>query len=86
MASTDNASAAIGDKAVIGPRGRFTYGHWLQPMINANDQASTETAEPEPTLPEAPSDRTRGRPRVNKVRDASATEVNASRTSLVNHC
>jgi hypothetical protein len=79
MASTDNASPTIGDGVVMRPRRRNTgtYGHWLQPIINTNDQASTATAEPQPLPAPTPSGRGRGRPRVNKVvRDASAIEVN----------
>jgi hypothetical protein len=76
MDSTYDTSAIIGDEVVMRPRRRATYGHWVPHIIDTNDQSGPEIkhSQPAPTL--APSGRGRGRPRVNKVRDASAIEVN----------
>jgi hypothetical protein len=61
------------------PGRRFGYGHWLQPIINANDRANIvpedQGAPASPSPPPPPPRRGRGRPPVKKLRDDSAIEV-----------
>jgi hypothetical protein len=60
---------------------KFGYGHWLQPIIMANDETTSERegeAEQEDGRGERhvnPPRRGRGRPRVTKPRNESAVEV-----------
>jgi hypothetical protein len=63
---------------------KFGYGHWLQPIIMANDETTPVTAEREDEAEQEdarearhvdPPRRGRGRPRVSKPRNESAVEV-----------
>jgi hypothetical protein len=77
--SNNTPYADLRDDDIVQVGKRFGYGNWLQPIINANDQCRTETHVPmddqvETTQPSRR--RGRGRPRVTKLRDESAVEVN----------
>ncbi|KAF1840246.1 uncharacterized protein K460DRAFT_410846 [Cucurbitaria berberidis CBS 394.84] len=75
MSSNSTPYPDIRDDAVVRPGGRFAYGNWLQPIINANDQSVSETAaESQPIDAPAPTRRGRGRPRITKPRNETATE------------
>lgn len=65
------------DDEVVRAGGRFGYGHWLSPIVNANnmESSSPEAAAPSESGEAAAPRRGRGRPRVNKARDESAIEV-----------
>jgi hypothetical protein len=76
MDFTYDTSAIIGDEVVMRPRRRAAYGHWVPHIIGTNDQSGPETESSQSAPELALSGRGRGRPRVNKVRDASAIEVN----------
>jgi hypothetical protein len=77
MSATNRTTTEIPNADVVPPRGRFGYGAWLQPMINANDRSDTVSGDqgelPSPPLPQR---RGRGRPPVKKPRNDSAIEVN----------
>ncbi|KAH7392449.1 hypothetical protein DE146DRAFT_758170 [Phaeosphaeria sp. MPI-PUGE-AT-0046c] len=59
----------------IRPGRRFGYGHWLQPIINANDRADSVSEDQcAPVSPSPPQRRGRGRPPVTKAPNDSAIE------------
>lgn len=80
MVSNETPNAGMDDAEIIQTGKRFAYGHWLQPIINANDEGSAEatiqsrdTVESQQRLHSQR--RGRGRPRVTNLRDTSAIEV-----------
>ncbi|CAO2652176.1 Nn.00g004590.m01.CDS01 [Neocucurbitaria sp. VM-36] len=75
MSLNDRPSTDISDNETVQTGKRFGYGNWLQPIINANDQSSSETAaQIQHIQTPASTRRGRGRPRVTKTRNESAIE------------
>ena len=76
MSPNDPPYASISDDEILQTGKRFGYGTWLQPIINANDQSSSDTvAQSQLSHTPAPTRRGRGRPRVTKLGNESAIEV-----------